>query len=122
MIEYSIALIWFVASNGTKLVRENDSTKIYVLIGTWECCFLSLSCIILKNIHPAHLYGLKLYFCVSGFPVLGFPLIVGICVIWIDVWKRLPYLSIILDGGSTDVSNGRRLVLHDFSVVTYLPS
>ena len=110
-------------------MRENDSTKIYVLIGTWECCFLSLSCIILKNIHPAHLYGLKFYFCVLGFPVVECllplvmsPLIVGICVIWIDVWKGPPYLSIILDGGSTDVSIGHRLVLHDFSVVTYLPS
>ena len=44
----------------------------------------------------------------------------AICAIWIGVWKRPPYLSVILIGGSIDVSSGHRLVLHDFIVVTYL--
>ena len=48
------------------------------------------------------------------------PLLVAICAIWIGVWKRPPYLSVISVGGSMDVSSGRRLVLHDFIVVTYL--
>ena len=41
------------------------------------------------------------------------PLLAAICVIWIGVWKGPPYLSVILVGGSMDVSIGRRLVLHD---------
>ena len=41
------------------------------------------------------------------------PLLAAICAIWIGVWKGPPYLSVILVGGSMDVSIGRRLVLHD---------
>ena len=41
------------------------------------------------------------------------PLLAAIYVIWIGVWKGPPYLSVILVGGSMDVSIGRRLVLHD---------
>ena len=41
------------------------------------------------------------------------PLVVVICAIWIGVWKGPPYLSVILVGGSMDVSIGHRLVLHD---------
>ena len=48
------------------------------------------------------------------------PLLVAIYAIWIGVWKGPPYLSVISVGGSMDVSSGRRLVLHDFIVVTYL--
>ena len=48
------------------------------------------------------------------------PLVVVICAIWIGVWKGPPYLSVISVGGSMDVSSGRRLVLHDIIVVTYL--
>ena len=48
------------------------------------------------------------------------PLLVAICAIWISVCKGPSYLSVISVGGSMDVSSGRRLVLHDFIVVTYL--
>ena len=48
------------------------------------------------------------------------PLLLAICTIWIGVWKGPPYLSVISVGGSMDVSSGRRLVLHDIIVVTYL--
>ena len=48
------------------------------------------------------------------------PFVVAICAIWIGVWKGPPYLSVISVGGSMDVSSGRRLVLHDFNIVTYL--
>ena len=48
------------------------------------------------------------------------PLLLAICAIWISVWKGPPYLSVILVGGSMDVSSGRRLVLHDIVVITYL--
>ena len=48
------------------------------------------------------------------------PLLAVICAIWIDMWKGPPYLSVISVGGSMDVSSGRRLVLHDFIVITYL--
>ena len=47
------------------------------------------------------------------------PLPAAICVIWIGVWKGPPYLSVILVGGSMDVSIGCRLVLHDSFGLVY---
>ena len=58
--------------------------------------------------------------CNMSSALLMSPLLVAICAIWIGVCKGPPYLSVISVGGSTDVSSGHWLVLHDFIVVIYL--